>query len=529
MNIEEVAYKDWSLCTEEERKLQIAILEKCYGIKFGKPDFKYFLKWCKILGTPTVDNEGGLMPFQILPHTEKLIDTLLTERLISIMKARQVWVSYTLAAYLLWCTGAKRGSAWLEFSKGEKEAFELLDKSYRLSRYLPPILKFKQHPDSKEEMGFPSRESYIKAMPSTESGGIGFTVSGILSDEHLQHPYAEQNYMHAKPAIENVRGQYISVFTPDKTKLNGLAFSIWRGAPDNGFVPLFFPYDVIPGRDEDWYDEVKSNLSAEELGGLTPQLYMESNYPRNIVEALRAPQTTLAFETTVLDSMIVEAKGKNKVQSLSVDPLIVNIYHPYNIGEYYIAGTDTSHGVGKDNAVTCIMNVKTQTIVADIISNKLSPEQLAQHSVSVLGLYNNPLWFIEDNDWGRVTITVAERLGYKNFGYQDEKKTKIGFHTSEPTRNDLWGALIPAVNTNQITIFNENGLKQFYDVIRNVEKNGRIEASSGRHDDYPIAVGICWLKRNQVRTQKWESKPIETLTFRQSEQSQLEKILGRRL
>ena len=444
------------------------------------------------------------------------------------MKSRQVWVSYTLAAYILWCTGAKHGSAWLEFSKGEKEAFELLGKSYRLYRYLPPILKFKQKPDSSEEMGYPSRESYIKAMPSTESGGIGFTVSGILSDEHLQHPYAEQNYMHAKPAIENVRGQYISVFTPDKTKLNGLAFSLWRGAPDNGFTPLFFPYDVIPGRDEEWYAEVKSNLSPEELGGLTPQLYMESNYPRSREEALRAPQTTLAFDTTVLDSMMIEAKGKRPVPCLEVDPLVVNIYIPYNIGEYYIAGTDTSHGVGKDNAVTCIMNVKTQTIVADIISNKLSPEALAQHSISVLRLYNNPLWFIEDNDWGRVTISVAQRLEYKNLGYQDEKKTKVGFHTSENTRNDLWGALMPAINNHQLTIFNTEGLKQFSDVIKNVEKNGRIEAASGRHDDYPMAVGICWLKRGEVRTQKWDSKPIETLTFKGNKEFDIEKILGRR-
>jgi hypothetical protein len=182
------------------------------------------------------------------------------------------------------------------------------------------------------------------------------------------------------------------------------------------------------------------------------------------------------------------------------------------VGNYFIAATDTSHGVGKDFSVTTVMNVKTGEIVADILNNIIPPEELALHSVRLLDIFKNPLWYIEANEYGGVTIATAERLGYHNFGYQDEKDKKIGFLTTTANRPLLWGELIPAFNNRHITIYNKDGLQQFGDVIRNVE-NGRIEAMAGRHDDYPMAVGIGWLKKSEVHTAEQQYKPFSTLTF----------------
>lgn len=519
MNIQQIVYKLWADCDVNERKVQLAILERCYGLRYGKPDFWYFLNWCRILSTPTYENPGGLISFRVLPHNRELIDAFLVKRLISVMKSRQIWISYTTAAYVLWFASSHRGANNMLFSKGEKEAFELLAKCYRIHRHLPPILKWRQHPDSSEEMGFPSMESSIKAFPSTESSGISYTGSIIVSDEHVEHPYDKENYISAKPTIESSGGQYISIFTPNKTKFDKLAFSLWRNAPGNGFHPLFFPYDVLPERDEEWYESIKNNLTAEELSGLTPELYMESNYPRSVEEALRRPQTTLAFDVVVLDRMIEEARYKSpiKVSKDGIDPLIINIYQDYHIGDKYIAASDTSHGIGKDYNVTGIMNVRTGVVVADIMNNKISPEELAQHSVAMLGLYHDPLWYIEDNDWGRVTITTAQNLGYKNFGYRDEKEKKIGWQTNEKTRVDLWGGVIPAINNGQITSYNREGIKQGYDIIRNIEKNGRIEASPNGHDDYFVMLGICWAKKGEVQLGITPAKPIESLTFGKQE------------
>ena len=75
----------------------------------------------------------------------------------------------------------------------------------------------------------------------------------------------------------------------------------------------------------------------------------------------------------------------------------------------------------------------------------------------------------------------------------------------------MFGALISFINDYQGKIYNEQGLRHFYNMIRNSNKNGKIEAMSSTHDDYVIMKGINVLKRRDAK--KEFIKPIETLTF----------------
>ena len=104
-------------------------------------------------------------------------------------------------------------------------------------------------------------------------------------------------------------------------------------------------------------------------------------------------------------------------------------------------------------------------------------------------------------------------MKYSGLQYRDDKKTKAGFITDEKTRKDLFSGLVPAINNRQITIYNPLGVRQFMGMIRNADKGGRIEATALGHDDYPIAVGICWLMKDKVSIMADRLKPIETLTF----------------
>lgn len=479
--------------------------------------FTQFLRWVRILGTPTQDNPGGLIPFSMPPHVCQLIDALLTKRYLSVLKARQVFVSYTIAAYFLWRALSQLGFQCLLFSEKEDAAHEFLAKAYRMYQYLPEFLKERQHPNSTEHMGYPEMSSFVKAMPSTETAAVGYTASLLVYDEHDAHEYAAQSWFSAKPTIDSCGGQLVSVFTRNPWNSDSLPKNIFEGARagQNEFTDIFIPYHARPGRDKEWYERTMRSLTAETLKGLTPELYMQKNYPATIQEALSPISTLSAFDGKVLDEMMGDTRNPVR-EGLNVllDPQIVHIYQPHHIGEYYIAGSDVGHGIGKDKSVTTIMNVRTGTVPADIMTSSLDPREFALHSVQMLREYKEPLWFIENNDWGRIVINVAQELGYKNLGYQDDKKTKVGWNTNEKTRIDLFGGLIPAINNHQVTIYNSEGLKQFYDIIRNTESNGRIEATSNKHDDYAIALGICWAKKGEVRTEPWNLKPIETLHFR---------------
>ncbi len=478
----------------------------------------HFLKYVKIIEAPSPSKPGGgIIPFRITPHVEQILLTFLDKRFISILKARQIYLSTTISAYVLWYAMFHQGANVLLYSKGQLEARELLDKSKRIYDQLPPFLQPKTGLESREEISFPVMKSFIRALPSTETAGIGYQASIIVWDEHAEHEYARQNYVHSKPTIDSSGGQCISCFTENPWDKDNLATELFEGGLDgrNGWTSLFFPFSVVDGRDEKWYQDVKRNIPESELEGLTPDLYMFKNYPRSIEEALSVPQTVSAFDKSVLRSMTEEANKQPRIHidHEGLDYNYINVYRDFHLGDQYIAASDISLGVGRDYQVTTIMNARTGVIVADILDNTINEEIFALLSLQLLEAYGNPKWYPEFNLYGRRVIDIAKSNNYRNLGYRDAKREKPGFITDEKTRADLFSSLIPAINNYQITVFNAKGVSQFNDMIRNADKNGRIEARSGGHDDYPISVGICWLMKNTVSVGSFNAEPIDSVHF----------------
>ncbi|GAG66168.1 unnamed protein product [marine sediment metagenome] len=166
-------------------------------------------------------------------------------------------------------------------------------------------MRLKIQPDSLTELGFPVMMSSIKALAATETAGISFTASIVVCDEWEEHPYADQNYLASKPT-RDAGGQFIGVFTVNKQRPETLAKAIYKDSVEkkNDFFPLFTPWHARPGRDGNWYDITKRNIPTRELATLTPDLYMEQNYPASIEEAMRASQSVSAFDQKVLDEMM---------------------------------------------------------------------------------------------------------------------------------------------------------------------------------------------------------------------------------
>ena len=483
--------------------------------------FTYFLKYCNVVEAPTQGSTGGVIPFLLWPHLKRAIRSLLKDRLIVWLKSRQIGASWLIAAYCLWYTMYKRGATILLFSKGETEAIELLAKCRRIYTHLPAYLKIKTNPDSATEMGFPYMESSIKALAATETAGVSFTASVIVCDEWILHPYAARNFLQAKPCID-AGGQFIGIFTIDKTKMNEIAVQTFVDAEArrNEFTPLFDPFDVRPGRDEEWYKKTENSIPESALMGLTPDLYMLSNYPRSVDEALRTIGTAAAFDHSSLQAMQDNARQVLSPEWYAtnvpqIDRTVTKIYRPFVLGGAYVAAADVGHGVGRDNTVLGIMDVKSGEIVCDILCNNISPANIAAPVYDTLKYYHSPKFFPEDNDRGRVLIEKLIDLGYKSWGYYGKKggaKNKIGWHTGHNRTEMITGVVAP-VNNLQIQINNDQGIEQMRDLIRNVDKEGRIEAATGKNDDYPMTVAILWANRKEVSTEEWEPHTISTLTF----------------
>jgi hypothetical protein len=457
--------------------------------------FSSFLAYVKVLEPPP---GRAVLDFQLWPHLLEVCDLLLGRRLLVWLKARQIGASWLLAAYALWIAMYQTGAVVLMFSQGELEAKKLLDKCKFIYERLPDSLKATLGTNNSTQMEFPDKLSSITVLPSTEKAGRGDTATLIVYDEAERHEHMEASYSAVKPTIDDTGGQLIMVSTANPDSQDSTFRTTFTEAPANGYTPIFYAWNVRPSRDDEWYEARKSEYPDKAR--------FSKEYPNTADEALAPPEELMAFDLHTLDEMQayvmapVEKKGA------------VNIYQKYVVGGIYMAGTDSSHGVGKDDAVTVVMDRVTGLVVADIVSSLITPDWLAEESVELLKRYGNPVWNIEDNDWGIQVISKAKDLHYPHLFYRPAKnwlsnrrdstaapRVRPGWHTNNATRFVVWGDLIEAIYARQVRIMNKDGLGQFYTVIRNPDKAGRIEARKGAKDDYPMAVGLAWQMRNRAR------------------------------
>jgi hypothetical protein len=459
--------------------------------------FRDFLPYIKILDPPP---GGGIVDFKLWPHLLTMADAFEQFNLIVHVKPKQVGASWEAAALGLWEALYHLGATVPLYSKGELESKTLLAKCKFIYDHLPPYLQAPlKDGGSVQELVFPSMDSRVLALPSTEAAGIGLTASRVIMDEADFFKYLQENFdTAAKPTVDAGGMLYMLSTINPATSISPFKTIVReagnRQPGQNGFTRFFFPYNVRPGRDQDWYD-------AGYAAALDKATYLK-NYPRTLEEALAPSQVLAAFDLDALDGMQLETKDPIRTHGT------INIYQEFIVGHRYAAFSDPAKGVGKDDAVTVMLDCNTGGFVADICADNISVQQLAFDSVTLMHMFEDPLWGIEDNDWGKMVIDKAQTLEYPNL--YERSKDNVGWHTGEHNRFMLWGELMEAVLTRSVTVYSKIGLAQFVNVIKNPDKNGRIEGMEGTHDDYPFACGGA----KQMAKHVYDNRIITTYSLR---------------
>jgi len=456
----------------------------------GRRAFRHFLPYVRVVASGT-----GVVPLEKWPHVMELVDSVEERSSIIIGKARQIGMTTILSAYAVWHAMNVSNALVLVFSKGEKDAWDFLSRCRLVWENLPNGLREAQgDPSNREQMTF-GNGGRIMAFPSTEGAGRGLTPTLALMDEADRHEYLDAAYNSVAPGMADNKGQLILFSTWNPYRMEGLFQQIYRNAAELGFHKLFFGWNVRPGRSAEWYEEERKKYRDLAL--------FQKEYPQSEEEMMAPARALAAFNLDVLVKMKQDVRPPIETLLMG-NGVRANVYQKFQAGKRYAAGTDTSHGTGKDFAVTVVLDVVTGYVAADIHSNVLNPSELGVASVELLNMYDSPIWGIEDNDWGVLTIEHALNLKYKRLYHRDEGKP--GWHTydtsslaSRGSRYTLWGDLIEAIESRFITVPSAEGLAQFFTVIRNPLQRGRIEALSGGHDDYPMAVGIAWQLRGFAR------------------------------
>jgi len=469
----------------EKRAFYQKEIEKCAESSI------YFLKTYGHI----IDANEGVFPFDLWEHQKSSLNIFTSHRLIIILKARQIGMTWLMAGYALWKALFNEGANVILLSKNETAAGEMLGYIRFIHSKLPVFLKVSKGHDQESLIEFPSIHSKIRALPAVSSAGIGFgQASLIVADEWdlwENQDNVRRNYAEIKPMIDRA-GQFIILSAVNKYEQDTKFKELYLQAKskENNFFPVFWDCFVVPERDEAWYEKQSQDYDPSEL---------EGRYPKTEQEALSAPQLVCRFEISALNAMKEDCTSPLRIERNG----LVKIYKEPATSIRYCLTVDPSEG-DYDPSAGMVADWATCEKVAQF-NGKISLDEQAQIVYDFYERYNQPFIAVERNAAGISLIDRLKNLGVTRWFFCDKQKQKEGWWTSGTTRPVMINELAEAVRLRQIREPNEEALNQFHSFIRTKKKPDG-EARGGAHDEH-IMIWAIFL---QIR----KSMPISTAKFK---------------
>ncbi len=192
---------------------------------------------------------GGLIDFDLWPFQEDLLAVLNNEEFWTfVLKARQLGITWTVEAHLIFLGTFWGNRLFLIYSQSGKDAVDALDRIRIMIQSIPEIWRPKIVKDNLTEIEL-DNGSRFKAMMATKRAGRGLAPFAVLCDEVGTWQWPEDQMS----TIEAGAQRIFVVGTGQGQE--GPLPKMWRGsqAGKGRYRSVFYPWHVHPGRDEHWY------------------------------------------------------------------------------------------------------------------------------------------------------------------------------------------------------------------------------------------------------------------------------------
>lgn len=250
-----------------------------------RKDPAYFVeKYCHIEDKDALEL---IVPFKLWEGQKQALEVFATERLVVVLKARQLgftWLALAEACRLL---ALNAGRTVIGLSRSEDEAKELVRRLGVMLRYMPEFVAEAggvpagwsgpvfEATALKLVVHFPDGpDSTFQAFASSPAVARSFTADLIIIDEWAFQQFAEEIWQSAFPVVNRPFGGRVIGLSTIK---RGTLFEEIYTNPDNGFYKLFLPWSADPRRDAAWYARTLGAMGE----GRTRQ-----EYPASEAEAL---------------------------------------------------------------------------------------------------------------------------------------------------------------------------------------------------------------------------------------------------
>jgi hypothetical protein len=440
----------------------------------------------------------GLIPFELYNFQKSALKEFKNNRFNVILKARQLGISTTVAAYVCWMMLFHRDKNVLVVATKLQTATNLVKKIKAIHRNLPSWLKIADISIDNRTSFELSNGSQVKASSTSGDAGRSEALSLLVVDEAAFVDGMEELWAGLYPTL-STGGRCIALSTP-----NGVGnwfHKTYTEAEEkkNDFHTILLPWDVHPERDQEWFEKETRNMSRREIAQ-----ELECNFNASGETVIHGDDLRVIMERTI---------DPNHKTGFDRNYWVWD--SPTPDGQYLLTA-DVARGDGSDYSVVQVFDIQSMVQVAEY-QGKITPDMFAPLLFSIGTEYNNALVVIENNSLGIGVLGRLREMEYKNLyfsvrsthEYVDELTADAiggvaGFTMSMKTRPLVIAKLEEFVRNKLITI---NSMRLSNELKTFVWHNGRPQAMRSYNDDLVIAVAIaCWVRATALTANKKEGE-----------------------
>lgn len=518
----------------ERRRREVLYKERV--LRACADDFWTFIRYISIEDKSTRSGERRLAG-ALLPHQKIFIRSLLTERRVFLLKARQLGATEITMCYILWRMLFQPGFAALVLAQGEKYAKNSIKRLRRIYGSLPAWMRA-NFPMPNSATGtfvlkfHNGRESIVVAEPATETAGASMTLDFVFLDEFALMELGAEVYDTVVPTLdfsdESERdGCVLLVCSTARGGTNRFA-QMWRR--DETFRKHFFPWWCSPVYSRRKYERDRAQYRRR---GEEHRIFSER--PSSPEEAFRQSG---AGRFSNLPDIATCAAAQHRYQILEDEnhgvyleediagPLYLVVPKeeiPFSLREFVI-GADHAMGVGKDSSAAVIGSYDSQSnieIWGYYANNRIEPKHWGSELAQLGRLFSTPdgrrpAFLVPEaqNSGGGGSGIVMDVLHTENYQslYVHVRRgpngvqlgSQHGFPLNTATRTPLIDELAAVLHPNDDGEYRILNLPatvhdQLGSFVRN-EKTGKVQADHGANDDLVIALAL--LVRGLARLDK---------------------------
>jgi hypothetical protein len=438
----------------------------------------------------------GLVPFKLYNFQEDVVKDFEDYRFNIVLKARQLGLSTTTAAYITWLLLFHRNKNVVIMATKLATAANLVKKVKLAMKSLPEWMKISKMVINNRNSFELANGSQVKAISTSGDAGRSEALSLLVLDEAAIIENMEHLWAGLYPTL-STGGNCIILSTPNG--VGNLFHKLYTEAEEgaNDFNPVKLLWDRHPERDQAWLEKETRNMS-----------------PREIAQELMCSFNTSG--ATLLSGTDLQLIGENIKEPKYKTGFDRNlwIWETYDEAQKYLLIADVARGDGEDFSAVQIMNINNMEQVAEY-QGKLPLDLFARFIYDTSKEYGHCLTVVENNSIGISVLEKLKDLGHPNLYYSkkssheyvenayDEMDGVIpGFSNTTKTRPLIIAKLEEFIRNKAISI---NSLRIYNEFKTFVWNNGKAEAMRSYHDDLVMAMAIaCWVRDTALIINKKE-------------------------